>query len=94
MQRGAVTLLHVDQAQEYVNQWRVMAGASSNRLDMADASLETGSTNMAAAKERIEGIGYAGATGGLTRAQILQQAASAMLVQANSLPRAVLSLLR
>ena len=94
MQRGAVALLHVDQALEYVNQQRVMAGASSNRLDMAAASLETGSTNMAAAKERIEGIDYAGATAGLTRAQILQQAASAMLAQANSQPRAVLSLLR
>ncbi|RZA34982.1 MAG: flagellin [Lysobacteraceae bacterium] len=94
MQRGAVALLHVDQALEFVNQQRVVAGASSNRLDLAASSLQTGSANMAAAKERIEGIDYAGTTAGLTRAQILQQAASAMLAQANSQPRAVLSLLR
>ncbi len=94
MQRGAVALLHVDQALEFVNQQRVVAGASSNRLDMAAGALQTSSANMAAAKERIEGIDYAGAAAGLTRAQILQQAASAMLAQANSQPRAVLSLLR
>ncbi|MCC2971895.1 flagellinolysin [Massilia sp. IC2-476] len=94
MKRGAVALLHVDQALEYVNQQRVVAGASGNRLDMAADSLQAGSTNMAAAKERIEGIDYAGSAAGLTRAQILQQAASAMLAQANSQPRAVLSLLR
>ncbi len=94
MGRGAVSLLHVDQALDYVNQQRVVAGASSNRLDMAAASLQTNEANMVAAKERVEGVDYAGATAGLTRAQILQQAASAMLAQANSQPRAVLSLLR
>jgi len=94
MQRGAVALLHVDQALEFVNQQRVVAGASSNRLDLTASALQTSSANMAAAKERIAGVDYAGATAGLTRAQILQQAASAMLAQANSQPRAVLSLLR
>lgn len=94
MQRGAVALLHVDQALAYVNQQRVVAGASSNRLDMAAGALQASSTNMAAARERIAGVDYAGAAAGLTRAQILQQAASAMLAQANSQPRAVLSLLR
>ncbi|VXB28292.1 flagellinolysin [Massilia sp. 9I] len=94
MKRGAVALLHVDQALEYVNQQRVVAGASSNRLDVAASSLQTNYANTAAAKERIEGIDYAGSAAGLTRSQILQQAASAMLAQANSQPRAVLSLLR
>ncbi len=94
MKRGAVALLHVDQALEYVNQQRVVAGASSNRLDVAASSLQTSYANTAAAKERIEGIDYAGSAAGLTRSQILQQAASAMLAQANSQPRAVLSLLR
>jgi flagellin len=94
MQRGAVALLHVDQALEYVNQQRVVAGASGNRLDMAASALQANEVNKVAAKERIEGIDYAGTTAGLTRAQILQQAASAMLAQANSQPRAVLSLLR
>lgn len=94
MQRGAVALLHVDQALEFVNQQRVLTGASGNRLDLAAGALQTSSVNMAAAKERIDTVDYAGAAAGLTRAQILQQAASAMLAQANSQPRAVLSLLR
>ncbi|QOY95671.1 flagellinolysin [Massilia sp. UMI-21] len=94
MGRGAVALLHLDQALEYVNQQRVTAGASSNRLDMAAGSLQTSQVNMEAARERIGSVDYAGAAAGLTRAQILQGAASAMLAQANSQPRAVLSLLR
>ena len=94
MGRSAVALLHIDQALEFVNQQRVVAGASSNRLDMAASALQTNSQNLAAARERIEGVDYATSTAGLTRSQILQQAASAMLAQANSQPRAVLSLLR
>jgi len=94
LKNGAISLLHVDQALEFVNQQRVVVGASSNRLDMAANALNTDSLNMAAAKERIEGVDYATSAAGLTRAQILQQAASAMLAQANSQPRAVLSLLR
>lgn len=94
LRNGAVALLHVDQALDFVNQQRVAVGASSNRLDMAANALNTDAVNLAAAKERIEGVDYATSAAGLTRAQILQQAASAMLAQANSQPRAVLSLLR
>ncbi|MGI4721470.1 MAG: flagellinolysin [Janthinobacterium lividum] len=94
LRNGAVALLHVDQALDFVNQQRVAVGASSNRLDMAANALNTDAVNLAAARERIEGIDYATSAAGLTRAQILQQAASAMLAQANSQPRAVLSLLR
>jgi flagellin len=94
MRRSAVALLHIDQALEFVNQQRVVVGASSNRLDMAASALQTNSQNLAAAQERIQGVDYATSTAGLTRSQILQQAASAMLAQANSQPRAVLSLLR
>lgn len=94
MRRSSVALLHIDQAMEFVNQQRVAAGASSNRLDMAASALQTSSQNLAAARERIEGVDYATSAAGLTRARILQQAASAMLAQANSQPRAVLSLLR
>lgn len=94
LRNGAVALLHVDQALDFVNQQRVAVGASSNRLDMAANALNTDAVNLAAAMERIEGVDYATSAAGLTRAQILQQAASAMLAQANSQPRAVLSLLR
>lgn len=94
MKNGAISLLHVDEALDFVNKQRVVVGASSNRLDVAANALQTESLNMTAAKERIEGVDYASSAAGLTRAQILQQAASAMLAQANQQPRAVLSLLR
>lgn len=94
MQNGAISLLHVDEALDFVNKQRVAVGASSNRLDMAASALQSDAINMAAAKERIDGVNYASSAAGLTRAQILQQAASAMLAQANQQPRAVLSLLR
>lgn len=94
LENAAVSLLHLDQALEFVNQQRVNVGAASNRLDLVASGLQTNAVNLAAAKERIEGVDYAGTAAGLTRAQILQQAASAMLAQANSQPRAVLSLLR
>ena len=93
MRSGAISLLHVDEALDFVNKQRVAVGASSNRLDMAASSLQSDAVNMAAAKERIDGVDYASSAAGLTRAQILQQAASAMLAQANQQPRAVLSLL-
>lgn len=94
LDNSAVSLLHLDQALEFVNQQRVNVGAASNRLDLAASGLQTNAVNLAAAKDRIEGADFAGTAAGLTRAQILQQAASAMLAQANSMPRAVLSLLR
>jgi flagellin len=72
----------------------VATGASSNRLDLAASALATGAQNMETAQSRIQGVDYATTTASLTRAQILQQAASAMLAQANGQPRAVLSLLR
>ena len=94
LKNAAVSLLHVDQALEFVNKQRVNVGAASNRLDLVATGLQTNAVNLAAAKERIEGVDYATTAASLTRAQILQQAASAMLAQANSQPRAVLSLLR
>ena len=94
LDRAAVSLLHVDQALEFVNQQRVNVGAASNRLDLVASSLQTNSTNLAAARERLDAVDYASTAAGLTRKQILQQAASAMLAQANTMPRAVLSLLR
>jgi flagellin len=94
LDRAAVSLLHVDQALAFVNEQRVNVGAASNRLDLAASGLQTNTVNLAAAKERIEGVDYASAAASLTRSQILQRAASAMLAQANTMPRAVLSLLR
>lgn len=94
MRNPAVALLHIDDALASVNEQRVQVGAYSNRMDAAASNNQTMSMNLEAAKSRIEDVDYAGAAVRLTRAQILQQAASAMLSQANGEPRAVLALLR
>lgn len=94
MQRGAVALLHIDQAIDFVDKQRAANGASSNRLDVAASNLQTSSTNLQASQSRIQDTDYATDTAKLTRSQILQQAASAILVQANGQPSAVLALLR
>jgi flagellin len=94
MRNPAVALLHIDDALASVNEQRVQVGAYSNRMDAAASNNQTMSMNLDAAKSRIEDVDYAGATVRLTRVQILQQAASAMLTQANGEPRAVLALLR
>ncbi|MBB6132145.1 flagellin [Massilia aurea] len=94
MTRSSVALLSIDRALEFVGEQRVRTGASSNRLDLAAGALETSSQNMQAARSRIQDTDYASDTAQLTRTQILQQAASAMLAQANGQPRSILSLLR
>jgi flagellin len=92
--RSAVAILHIDQALEFVNQQRVVAGASSSRLDVAATVLSRGSENLTAARSRVRDADFAAEATALTRNQILQQAADAMLSQANSRPSAVLQLLR
>jgi flagellin len=92
--RSAVAILHIDQALEFVNQQRVVAGASSSRLDVAATALSRGSETLSAARSRVRDADFAAETTALTRNQILQQAANAMLSQANSRPQAVLQLLR
>jgi flagellin len=94
LQRGAVALLHIDQAIDFVDKQRAANGASSNRLDVAASNLQTGSSNLQASQSRIQDTDYAADTVKLTRSQILQQAASAILTQANGQPSAVLALLR
>lgn len=94
MTRSSVALLTIDRALEFVGEQRVRTGASSNRLDLAASALETSSQNIQAARSRVQDTDYASDTARLTRTQILQQAASAMLAQANGQPRSILSLLR
>lgn len=94
MRDTAVALLHIDDALAFVTGQRVQVGAYSNRMDAVASNNQTASMNLDAARGRIQDIDYAGTTVQLTRAQILQQAASAMLTQANGEPRAVLALLR
>ena len=94
MKKTAVALLHIDQAIDFVDEQRVTVGAAGNRLDMAANNTRTASFNLQEAQGRIQDVDYASTTARLTRSQILQQAASAMMTQANGQPNAVLALLR
>jgi flagellin len=83
----------VDTALTAVNSARSGFGASQNRFESVVGSLQIASENQAAARSRIMDTDYAAETANLTRGQILQQAGTAMLAQANSLPNGVLKLL-
>jgi flagellin len=73
---------------------RATWGANQNRFDTVIANLRVGSENSAAARGRIVDADYAMETANLTRAQVLQQAGTAMVAQANQGPNGVLALLR
>jgi flagellin len=92
---GANALIQaVDLALDNVNGSRATLGAIQNRFESVVASLQTSSESLSAARSRIQDTDFAAETANLTKAQILQQAGTAMLSQANSLPQNVLSLLR
>lgn len=92
---GATQALRiVDDALARVNDQRSNFGALQSRFEATITNLQTTSENMSAARSRIRDADFATETANLTRAQILQQAGTAMLSQANSLPNQVLSLLR
>jgi flagellin len=77
-----------------LNESRASLGTAQNRMGYAISNLSTSIENQSAAKSRIMDTDYAAETGKLSRAQILQQAGTAMLAQANSAPNNVMSLLR
>ncbi len=84
----------VDSALTVVDTYRGDLGAKINRLTYAADNLTNVSTNMAASRSRILDTDYAKATTELARSQIIQQAATAILAQANQQPQSVLSLLQ
>jgi flagellin len=84
----------LDSALGQVNVSRGDLGAYQNRFSSAVSNLQTTSENLSASRSRIQDADFAAETANLTRNQILQQAGTAMLAQANSLPQNVLSLLR
>ncbi|KVW96070.1 flagellin [Thiobacillus denitrificans] len=88
------TIATIDAALATINSSRGDLGAYQNRFSSAIANLQTTSENVSAARSRILDADFAAETAALTRGQILQQAGTAMLAQANSLPNNVLSLLR
>lgn len=84
----------IDTALDSVNTKRATLGAVQNRFEAVVGNLQVAAENQSAAKSRIMDTDFAAETANLTRGQILQQAGTAMLAQANSLPNNVLSLLR
>lgn len=84
----------LDSALAAVNSQRASFGALQSRFETAVTSLQSTSENLSASRSRIQDTDFAAETAKLTRGQILQQAGTAMLAQANSLPNGVLSLLR
>lgn len=73
---------------------RTTMGAIQNRFDAVISNLSTYSENLTAARSRIQDTDFAAETANLSRAQILQQAGTAMVAQANTLPQTALTLLR
>ena len=88
------TMALVDGALQSVNGQRAKFGALQSRFESTIANLQTASENLSASRSRIQDTDFASETANLTRNQILQQAGTAMLSQANALPQQVLSLLQ
>lgn len=84
----------LDRAINQVNDTRAGLGAANNRLEFTVNNLANVSEKTAASRSRIVDADFAAETAALSRAQVLQQAATAMLAQANARPEQVLSLLR
>ena len=92
---GANTAIaQMDAALNSVDTGRATLGALQNRFSSVVANLQTAAENLSASRSRIQDTDFAAETANLTRAQILQQAGTAMLAQANALPQSVLTLLK
>ena len=91
---ASAALSVVDAALNQINSGRADLGAIQNRFTSTVAALQTTSENLSAARSRIQDADFAAETANMTRAQILQQAGTAMLAQANALPNQVLTLLK
>jgi flagellin len=84
----------IDAALTTINTNRATLGAVQNRFMSTISSLQTTSENLTASRSRIQDADFAAETANLSRAQVLQQAATAMVAQANQLPQQVLQLLK
>ncbi len=89
-----VALKKIDSAINQVNSARADLGALQSRFESAVANIDIQVENLAAARGRIVDADFAKETANLSRTQILQQAGTAMVAQANQLPQGVLALLR
>jgi flagellin len=91
---AGTAITNIDAALATVNTERATYGAVQNRFEAVISNLQISVENQAAAKSRIMDTDFAAETANMTRGQILQQAGTAMLAQANSLPNTVLKLLQ
>jgi flagellin len=91
---ASAAITAIDDALKSLNTERSSLGTAQNRMGYAISNLATNIENQSAAKSRITDTDYAAETSKLSRSQILQQAGTAMLAQANSAPNNVMSLLR
>lgn len=89
-----ITIDQIDAAINVVSSERATLGAAQNRFEAVISNLMVSVENQSSARSRIMDADYASETANLSRAQILQQAGSAMISQANQMPQQVLSLLR
>ena len=91
---ASAALAVIDAALSQVNSGRADLGAVQNRFSSTIQSLMVTSENLSASRSRIQDADFAQETANLSRAQVLQQAATAMVAQANQLPQQVLQLLK
>jgi flagellin len=91
---NAANLTALDLAIDTVNAARAQLGAIQSRFEKTIDFLQTGIENQSAARGRIMDADFASETSNLTRVQILQQAGTAMIAQANQMPQSVLQLLK
>jgi flagellin len=94
MTNASSAITKLDSALGTINAQRATLGASINRLTYAADNLTNISSNLSASRSTVMDTDYATATTQLSKTQIIQQAATAMLAQANQQPQSVLSLLK
>ena len=92
--KALLAIAEIDLAIGEINTQRATLGSASNRLDNTVANLTNASTNLQAGLGRIQDADFAAETTNLAKSQILQQASTAMLAQANAAKQNVLSLLQ
>ncbi|MCR4457923.1 MULTISPECIES: flagellin N-terminal helical domain-containing protein [Pseudescherichia] len=91
---GSTPLADIDAAIKSVDSQRSLLGASQNRFESTITNLNNTVSNLTSARSRIQDSDYATEVSNMSRAQILQQAGSSVLAQANQVPQTMLSLLR
>lgn len=90
----ATVITDIDAALDDINSQRAVFGAAQNRFSAVITNLQTSVENQSAARSRIMDADFAAETASMSRAQILQQAGTAMVAQANQIPQNVLRLLQ